>query len=136
MLIRVATESDFKEVFNLVDELGLSHPTLSIGNFFVAEDGSSIVGVAHVEDFLESAYLSALGVLPECRGRGVAKQLVDAAMASVKKDIYAYTLLKDVFTAIGFVSSEVPKSIPPREIYDCDSCCEPLKCACMVLTVK
>ncbi len=133
IIVRKAESSDESRVFGLVRELDLSHPMLKLENFIVVEEKGDIVGVAHVEDCGENIYLSAVGVREDRRRRGVARALVSAVLCSTTKDVYIYTLERDIFAAIGFVDESPPDDIPPREVYDCQETCDPDLCHCMVI---
>jgi amino-acid N-acetyltransferase len=79
-----------------------------LGEFLVVEEDGEIVGAAGVERYGADALLRSVVVAPAARGRGVAKQLVDAALARAAGmgvgDVYLLTTTADGwFARAGFV---------------------------------
>lgn len=79
--IRLATDSDWIEIERLIFSL-FPHATPSNTEkdvFFLAEDGKTFVGFAHVRILPSSLLLQGFGVLPSARKKGVGKLLLDFA---------------------------------------------------------
>lgn len=130
--IRRALEGDLRRVLSILEELNLGHPSLLPGNFHVAAMGGRVVGVANLEDCGPALYLSAVGVVPFFRKRGVAHLLIETILSERKKDAYVYTYVPEFFSKLGFSFSDVPAFIPGRDIYDCRECDDRERCVCMV----
>lgn len=133
MNIRVARKGDTVAIQEMLEELVLDHPSLSIDNFWITEDEGEIVGVAHLEDRRSCAYLSSVGVAKNRRHEGIATNLLMKVMSGCAKDVYVYTIIPDFFRTLDFISTDPAGDIPSRDIYDCNSSCSPERCECMVL---
>lgn len=82
-----AAAGDLAAIVALLDDCGL--PTGDFcgrlpGEFLVAEDGATLVGVVGIEPLGDIALLRSLAVLPRWRGRGVAAQLVERCEAQAR----------------------------------------------------
>lgn len=115
-----------------MDELDLGHPSLSLADFHVADAAGKIIGITHLKDCGQALYLSAVGVAPEFRKKGVARMLIETILPPKKKDAYVYTRIPGFFSRLGFSFTDVPTFIPPRGIYDCRECDGRDRCVCMV----
>ncbi len=130
--VRTAHAGDYPVIDEILDELELGHPSIRMGDFWVALVEGEIAGVANVADCGGSLYLSAVGVLPQHRGAGVAAELLAAVFAHAMKGIYLYTAIPEFFRRFGFDEAAAPPEIPPREIYDCSDCERRESCVCMM----
>lgn len=129
---RPAQEGDFPSIAAILSELELGHPSIRPELFLVAVRGGEIAGVANVEDCGAAIYLSAVGVRSASQGSGVARAMIEGIIGFAKKGIYVYTRIPKFFERFGFVPTDAPACIPPREIYDCDACGGLHECLCMV----
>ena len=132
IIIRPAQQVDFQAIESILDELDLGHQSISMDRFWVAVDGGEVVGVSNIEDCGASCYLSAVGVRTSHQGRGIASRLLNQILEEAHKVVYIYTKIPDYFRRFGFSNSQPSQEIPPREIYDCESCCGSDECVCMV----
>ena len=130
--VRTTTAIDAPHVERLLRELDLDHPQLVMDNFWIAEEGGEVAGIAHLERFGGSFYLSAVGVDEGHRGEGTARTLLERIIAEAHGPIYLYTIIPDFFRKFGFVPADPAPEIPPRSIYDCRQDCDPTKCRSMV----
>ena len=130
--IRRAEKADSDAIEGLLHDLELSHPSLSIDNFWVAAEQDDVIGCVHLEDFGNNVYLGSLGVIREKRNQGVASLLIKEAASAFNKDIFIYTVIPGFFEAQSFVPAKAPRDIPARSIYNCNAC-NLNECICMVL---
>lgn len=129
--IRQAQKKDAEEILKILKELDLYYPSLSIQNFWVAEDEGGITGVVRLEEFDDYFFLSSLGVKKDKQKKGIAAALLKHILKPVSKNVYLYTIVPDFFKKFGFEPADPPASLPLKEIFGCEFCI-PEKCKCMV----
>lgn len=101
-------------------------------NFLVAEEDGAVIGCVAVEvAWAELAEIKSLAVHPDHRGKGIGKQLVDAAVEDARKLgliwLFALTYEAEFFRKRGF--EIVDKDELPAKVWsDCISC--PKRYAC------
>jgi amino-acid N-acetyltransferase len=119
--IRSATTSDLPAVESLLRASSL--PTVGIrpiiDDFLVAESGTDVVGVVGMEYCCNYGLLRSTAVMPEFRGKGVARQLVERVIARAEsRGINALYLLtttaESYFPSFGFVKTT--RDAVPSEI--------------------
>jgi amino-acid N-acetyltransferase len=107
--IRPAVPGDFAAVVRLLE--GADLPTAGLGpslpDFLVAEEGGHILGVVGLEVYGQSALLRSAVVVPESRGSGLGRTLVesllDRAGARGVREIYLLTTTAErYFPRFGF----------------------------------
>jgi len=74
---------------------------------YVAQQGEKIVGFSSLEVYSKKlAEIRSLAVCPECRGRGIGKQLVAACVERAREEdvfeVMAITANENIFEACGF----------------------------------
>ncbi|MFL5522127.1 MAG: arsenic resistance N-acetyltransferase ArsN2 [Gemmatimonadales bacterium] len=104
-----ATEADRDDVLSLLraNNLMVEGVPDDLAGFVVARAGDTLVGVAGTESHGESALLRSVAVVPEQRGSGIGKRLVDAALeralAAGARDVVLLTECADGwFEQFGF----------------------------------
>lgn len=131
MIIRKAHKTDSTEILDILHALDLHLPSTITDDFWVAEIEGKIVGTACITDYGENIYLSSVGVVPDHRGKGVAKAVLQNLFTAAKKDIYLYTLIPDFFKKFGFVTAQAPEDITSKDVLGCEDCIKE-NCVCMV----
>jgi N-acetylglutamate synthase-like GNAT family acetyltransferase len=129
--IRMARDGDWDSISAILREFDLAHESLRQENFFVAERSGKIVGVLHAEPVGDVVYISAVGVVPEFRRRGIGRRLTMSAIGHHGRDVYLYTVIPGYFARQGFEEAAVHPDIPDRSIYGCRETCDPESCVCM-----
>ncbi len=119
--IRPAASTDRAVVDAMLTRLNL--PLAGVAEWFhrfwVAEHSSGVVGVAGIELYGDAALLRSVAVLPEWRGSGVGRALVEqvleAARESGARDIYLLTTTAEhYFPRFGFACitrEQVPNAL-------------------------
>jgi len=125
LAIRPAAADDLDPVRTLLadNDLPTTGVAESIGDFFVAEDDSGIVGVVGMEYCGSYGLLRSTAVRPEWRGRGVARQLVERIIATAEsrgvRALYLLTTTAETyFPSFGFQATT--RDAVPREIQATD----------------
>lgn len=131
IIIRKAKVSDKKQITNILNELDLVRPKLSINGFWVAEDKGKVASIAHIEETGDALFLSSVGVREDLQKRGIASRLLKTIFTVCDKNIYLYTVIPSFFKQLGFKEVKQPEDIPPRGMFGCDAC-EINKCVCMM----
>ena len=132
IIVRPAQAGDFPAIDGVLDAMELGHPSMRMSDFWVAEVDGDLAGVVNVADCGASLYVSAVGVLPEYRGQGVAAELLSECLRHATKGMYVYTKIPEFFRRFRFDEAAPPPEIPPREIYGCATCEEAERCVCMM----
>ena len=88
--IRPAAEAESGQIRNLIHEVGVDPTGLDWRRFFVAVEGSGrVIGCGqvkpHGQDILE---LASIAVSPERRGRGIARQIIEALLGQNPRPLY------------------------------------------------
>lgn len=110
ILLRAASDSDRSAIERLLTELKLPVAGVPqwISQFWVAESGGNVVGVAGVELYGDGALLRSVAVDPAWRSSGLGRALVeralDAARQSGARDVFLLTTTAEgYFPRLGFV---------------------------------
>jgi len=128
-----ANKNQFPEILKILKDLDLYYQDHDLSNFWTANDGSIIVGLVKMNDYMDFAFLGSLGVAINSRNRGIARQILTKMFDVYKKDIYIYTVIPDFFEKFGFMKISTPNNLPPKDNFECKDCF-PDKCATMVRT--
>jgi N-acetylglutamate synthase-like GNAT family acetyltransferase len=126
MPVRKALPKDLRPAVRLAESLGLDYPGLEADPLWIAasEDGR-IVGLVALKTHPDCLELCALGVNPECRGRGIARNLVEALLAAAPGDVHLATVIPGFFEACGFhiIKEDIPATFPAKRLTAwCDDC--------------
>lgn len=121
-------------IAELEKQLDLEVPWLKTSETWLIEDEKKAIGLARITDLGQAYFLSSVGLLPEWRGRGLARLLLQAVLAERKKDVYLYTIIPEFFFRFGFEVVDPPPFLPPRDLFSCHLC-QPEKCLCLVKRV-
>ena len=107
--IRPAGPTDRSAVEKLLTDLKLPVAGVSewINQFWVADSGSTLVGVAGIELYGDGALLRSVAVAPDWRSSGLGRTLIDRALegarASGARDIFLLTTTAErYFPRLGF----------------------------------
>lgn len=110
--IRPATEKDMLVVRRLAEAYALDTERLAAEQFLVAEERGRLVGFSRLKPYPDAVELGCLGIIPERRGSGIARQLVERLLARVEGDVYVTTDHPGLAQRFGFVAVEqAPASI-------------------------
>ena len=110
--IRAAEPQDMPTIRLLAEAYALDTEHLEAEQFLVAEEEDQLVGFGRLKPYQDAVELGCLGVLPECRGGGVARQLVERLLSRVQGEVYVTTDLPELGRKLGFVEvEEAPASI-------------------------
>jgi amino-acid N-acetyltransferase len=141
--MRESTAEDLPAIRSLLTEAGL--PTTDVNSspglrLWVAEDGSALVGVIGLEQYLSAGLLRSLVVSPHHRKRGLARRLVDTVKGHAKAaDLKQLALLTETadrfFEALGYRlidRQSVPEDV--RQSAEFRTLC-PLSARCMAKVI-
>ncbi len=134
-VIRRARESDWDDIKSLLESMNLAHASISVKNFWIAEDEGRVVGLAQLEKTGGHFFLSSVGVCPDQRGKGIASALLEKMLSQADQVVYLYTVIPDFFKEFGFVTTAAPDGDDYRRHFDCMSC-DPKSCVCMKRSVE
>jgi N-acetylglutamate synthase-like GNAT family acetyltransferase len=110
--IRPATEKDMLTVRRLAETYALDTERLAAEQFLVAEERGRLVGFSRLKPYPDAVELGCLGIIPERRGSGIARQLVERLLARVAGDVYVTTDVPELAQRFGFVEvDQAPASI-------------------------
>lgn len=129
--IRLAKSDEQSLITELERKLDLEVPSLKASEIWLVEEKGKLVGLAKIADLGPAYFLSSLGLLPEKRGLGLARQLLQIVLDGRDKDIYLYTIIPNFFFRFGFEATTPPLFLPSRNIFSCHRC-EPERCLCLV----
>jgi len=147
-MIRKAIIADVREIHRLL--LGYAREGLllsrslaelyeSVRDFYVYESDGRVVGTAALNICWEDlAELRSLAVHPDCNGRGVGRDLVQACLAEARqlgiRKVFALTYKQAFFEKLGF--SVIEKSLLPHKIWgDCMKCAKFPDCDEIALSI-
>ena len=110
--IRPATAQEMPAIQHLAEEYALDTERLEATQFLVAEEQGRLVGFGRLKPYPDAVELGCLGVVPERRGSGVARQLVEHLLSHVQGEVYVTTDLPALGRKLGFEETkEAPASI-------------------------
>lgn len=121
ILVRAASAADRPAIERLLSDLQLPVVGVEewISEFWVAESGRKIVGVAGIELYGEGALLRSVAVDPAWRSGGLGRTLVDRALDAARdsgaRDVFLLTTTAEkYFPRLGFVGTsrdQVPAGV-------------------------
>jgi len=129
--IRKAKISDQPAILQILEELDLASPLQKLDDFWLAEVGNEIAGIARLEDCGEYLFLSCVGVKTKHQNQGIASRLLEPLLINTKHKIYLYTTIPDFFKRFGFKAASPSFRLPSKENFRCQECF-PEKCQTMV----
>ena len=116
-----AKSADFPEIEKLLSAMGLPSADIVgyLNNFIIARVGKKIVGVVGMELYEEACLLRSLAVLPDHRGKGVARELFRRIVFHAKKtgvkEVYLLTMTTETLCKKwGF--KKIARSKVPRQV--------------------
>jgi len=136
MRVRKIGPEEAAPAIELARGLGLDYPGMETDGLWAAEEAGRVVGVVALRTHPDCFELCALGVDPACRGKGVARALVEALMAEAPSDVHLATVIPAVFASLGFeaIAEDIPATFPAkRGTAWCEGCPEGL-CTVMLRT--
>jgi N-acetylglutamate synthase-like GNAT family acetyltransferase len=114
-MIRPAQPADESAILALLETCGLplGGAREHLGNFWVAADGSHLVGTVGFERYGDVALLRSVATHPDWRRRGIAAALCERALAAATRDgirtVYLLTeTAQSYFPRFGF--HQIPRS--------------------------
>jgi len=128
---RPSRPKDSPRIREILEELGLSYPSQTLNDFWVAEKNKKIVGIVQLKTFPTFTFLSSLGVSASEQRQGIASFLVQAGLKSETREVYLYTIHPEFFKQLGFKAVPPPPFLPAKSSFGCGACV-PEKCVCMV----
>jgi amino-acid N-acetyltransferase len=121
MTIDAAADDDLLEVHRLLErhKLPLAGVDEHVQTMLVARDGERIVGTAALELYDDAALLRSVAVEPMQRGRGLGRQLIEAALSLAQRHgattvFLLTTTAERYFPRFGFETiarADVPASV-------------------------
>jgi len=129
--IRLARPEDEPLIDYLERRLELEVPYLKINETWLLEVGGELAGLVRITDLGPAYFLSSVGIVPEKRGQGLARKLLETILEGREKDIYLYTIIPEFFFRFGFEKTSPASFLPSRTLFSCHLC-EPEKCFCLV----
>ncbi len=130
MKIRGARPSDRPDILRLAESLDLDYPGWENDRFWVAEDGSAIMGIVALKRRADCLELVSLGVDPSARGQGVGRKLVRALLDATPSAVYLATIIPEFFGPVGFIRASFA---PPGLAKDPSWCEECRKDRCVIM---
>lgn len=96
----------------LAEAYALDTERLEAEQFLVAEEEDQLVGFGRLKPYPDAVELGCLGIIPERRGSGIARQLVECLLSRAEGEVYVTTDLPELGRKFGFVEvEEAPASI-------------------------
>ena len=129
--VRKATADDENAVVEILKEVDIYYKALEFKGFWVAEENGGVLGCARLEKFPDFFYLSCVATAPSRARSGVARAILTTLLKGLKKDVYLYTIMPDLFKKFGFRAAEPARGMPTKERYECEAC-HPERCVTMV----
>lgn len=123
--IRPAHAQDQKQIRKMVWGARLDPTTLQWLNFMVAEAHSKptnpIVGIAQIRPYSDCRELGSVVMLPEYRGRGIARRLIETLLAQETGDVYLDCASSKIplYTRFGFhviPFKEMPRTLKMKSL--------------------
>lgn len=110
--IRAAEPRDMPTIHQLAEAYALDTERLEVEQFLVAVDRGRPVGFARLKPYPDAVELGCLGIIPDHRESGIARQLVERLLSQVEGEVWVTTDLPELARRFGFVEvEEAPASI-------------------------
>lgn len=117
--ITSASDSDLSLIIQGIKELTLDDIDLKREQFLVAKVGTKVIGFGRIKVYPDALELCSLGVLPEYRGRGIGKELVNELIKKANRQaIFVVCIIPDFFRRFGFEATHIyPDSLKVKINY-------------------
>ncbi len=108
--------------------------------FVIAEDGDEIVGMGQIKPHGDgSRELASIAVIPERRGQGIARKIIEHLLAQESDAVYltCRSQLQSFYTRFGFRRIQVDE-MPPyfRRMIRLTNLFSPLMCGVQIIVMK
>lgn len=133
MLIRHAQKEDWPQIVALAARFNLDYEGMEADDFWVATEGSRVVGICGLRRHADCQELCSLGVEETSRHRGVGTRLVMTLLQETKGDIYLATVVPEFFKRLSF---EEATSVPPSMVKKAEWCAGCRRDLCTILLLK
>jgi N-acetylglutamate synthase-like GNAT family acetyltransferase len=130
MRVRKARKEDFRRIVRLARKTGLDYAGMEADAFWIAGEGSRILGLCALKKHPDCNELCALGVDARWRGRGWGERLARAVIRNAEGELFLATVIPSFFVRLGFKRAE---AIPPSMVKNKEWCagCTPELCTVM-----
>lgn len=107
--LRQANENDLEQVFVYIKSFLLDDENLLADQFIIAEFSGSLAGFGRIKAYENVYELSSIGVIPEFRGLGIGKAIIEHLIQIFpSSEVWITTKIPDYFTNFGFAESVNP----------------------------
>lgn len=116
---------EFEQICHHAVSFKLDRDDLHPEQFIIARMNDKLSGFVRIKKHADCTELSTLGILPDCRNRGIGALLVNRLLKeTVSEKIHLLTIIPEYFLKLGFKPTEdIPASLKPKK-EDCKiHCC-------------
>lgn len=114
-----ASHDDLSYIIQGIKELMLDDIDLKSEQFLVAKVGTKAIGFGRIKVYPDALELCSLGVLPEYRGLGIGRELVNELIKKANRQpVFVVCIIPDFFKRFGFKATPIyPDSLKPKINY-------------------
>ena len=115
LTLRPARATDQPIIDHLIHDVGINPMSLDWHRFVIAEDEGLVIGVGLIKPHRDgSRELASIAVIPERRGQGIARQIIEHLLAQESETLYltCRSQLESFYARFGFRRIE-PDAMPP-----------------------
>jgi N-acetylglutamate synthase-like GNAT family acetyltransferase len=131
LIVRPAKNEDHQRILDIINEVDIYYPSLTLDNFLVLEDKGIVIGCLKLEEYPGFYYLSSLAITINEQKKDFGLKLLAQALKNTTKDVYLYTVYPGLFGKLGFTETEPIAGLPSKSMYICEDCSSD-RCVCMV----
>lgn len=102
-----ASHLHFPEIIEILEDLHLDMDSIDPDQFVVCVTNDAVVGAGRIIEYDSSLELCSVGVLPEHRGIGIGRNIVEDLLRQYpEQPVYVVTDIPDFFARFGFTPVE------------------------------
>ena len=117
--IQACTPPNFELIRSYISEFELDDRALQPEQFLIAIINDKLAGFGRIREYAECAEMCSMGVLPEFRNKGVAKELTKALIQKTAKPLYLVCIIPHFFENFNF---KIVTTYPPELKNKLDYC--------------
>ena len=124
------SREDWAAITHFIKEYKLDDTCMYANQFIVCREGETLLGFGRIKKHKDCDELSSLGVLPECRKKGIGKIVVNELIKRATQKLFLVTVIPDYFSKLGFEKTTQFPAVITAKQHDCK-----LVCGCELPTV-
>lgn len=123
LILNTPSTADFDAIKKYISEFELDDRVLQINEFTAAYLNNVLVGFGRLRQYENCCEICTLGVLPDCRRKGIGIAITKKLIEKATSDCYLVCIIPEYFKPMGFEETEL---FPPELLNKLTYCTQSL----------